>query len=182
MNKIFIGFTLLIVSCSAFAIDGHNGILFEMTQAQIESKGFICNPTTIGEKVVTRCKHMDMTGVAFSVPTNNYEVQIGADGHVDSIQSDLLGIRSTADYLALLGNISGFFPAKDESRNLHSQGVMMDWWRANNGAAISVFYSSGVRGILKDTLHVTFHSPKSMAIADKALAENQKKRASQASQ
>lgn len=113
-----------------------------------------------------------MTGVAFGVPTRNYEVGIGNDGRVSYIRADLVGIRSAADYLALLTNISGFFPRKDEANTHSRQGsYMREAWRANNNTGISVFYAPGVRGIIKDTLWVTFFSPDSMAASDKKRAE-----------
>ena len=173
-------FAVLLATTSLYchAIDGHNGIKFSMTQQQLEGMGFICNPNTKSERSsFATCKHMDMTGAAFSVPTRNYEVEIGSDKRVSSIRADLVGIRSTADYLALLTNISGFFPKKDEANTHSHQGsYMKEAWRANNNAGISVFYSSGVKGLIKDTLWVSFHSPSLMAMADKKRAEEAAKK------
>jgi len=175
-------FTLVLVTTSFYchAIDGHNGIKFSMTQQQVEQLGFICNTSDNSEKsYLARCKHMDMTGAAFSVPTRNYEVTIGKDKRVSSIGADLVGVRSLADYLELHTRISEFFPKKDEAQTFSHQGagVRRDAWRANDNAGIFLFYSSGVKGLIKDTLSVTFHSPSSMAAADKKRAEEAAKKA-----
>ena len=155
-------------TCS-YAIDGHNGIRFEMTQQQLEAKGFICNPNAKQERsIVATCRHMDLTGVAFNIPTSNYQVEIDADNQVASIRADLIGIRSASDYLGLLTHISEFFPRKDEAGSFRGGGTTMkDAWRANNNAGISIFYSAGARGIIKDTLWVTFNSPSYMSALDK---------------
>ena len=183
MNKIFISFTLFIVSSTVFAIDGHNGILFEMTQTQAESKGFICNRNPKSDEyVIAECKHMEMTGVAFGLPANNYEIKIGIDGHVAAIKTELLGIRSTADYLALVLNIGGFFPIKDEalaySHTTENSRTEMQGWRANNNATIWLiadFYSSSLRQFLKDKVTVEFLSPAYTTVVEKIRAEIKKK-------
>lgn len=171
MQKYIIIITLLFISTSnSYAIEGHNGIKFDMTQKQIESLGFICNPSDKPKKFdISTCRHMDMTGVAFGVPTGNYVVTIGSDERVADIRADLSGISKTQDYFALLTNISGFFPKNDEPENYNSgTGTIIRNWRANNNAGIGVFRSPGVKGILKDTLWVNFRSPDFMAERDKS--------------
>lgn len=182
MKKIAVIFALCTISYSTYAIDGHNGIRFDMNQQQLESIGFICN-SNAEQKMdgypIATCKHMDMAGIAFSVPTNNYSVNIGPDKHVASIRADLVGIRSTAEYLAMITNISGFFPNKDEagSRSYNGGRIMTNAWRANNNAGISVTFFAGVKGMTKDTLWVSFISPNQMAIADRNRSETSTKKA-----
>lgn len=176
-------FTLVLTTTSFYchAIDGHNGIKFNMNQQQVEQLGFICNTSDNSDKsYLARCKHMEMTGTAFSVPTRNYEVTIGKDKQVSSIGADLIGVRSFTDYVELSIRISEFFPKKDEVRTYRHQGagIRNDAWRSNDNAGISLFYSSGV-GFTKDRLSVTFYSPSFMAAADKKLAENAAKKTRQ---
>ncbi len=181
MKKFVFAVALATMSLYCHAIDGHNGIKFSMTQQQVKGMGFICNPNTGTERLsLATCKHMDMTGVAFSVPTRNYAVEIGNDKRVSSIRADLVGVLSTADYLDLLTNISRFFPKKDEAGEF-SEGTTSIYirraWRANNNAGISVFYASGIKGIKKDTLWVSFHSPSEMTAIDKKEAKEAAKEA-----
>jgi hypothetical protein len=125
MRKYIFAVALATISLYCYAIDGHNGIRFSMTQQQVEAMGFISNANTGPERsFLATCKHMDMAGVAFSLPTRNYEVEIGNDGRVSSIQADLVGVRSAGDYRALLNNISEFFPTKDEAGTLRTSNKM----------------------------------------------------------
>ena len=158
------------------AVDGHNGIKFEMTQNQLENKGFICNPSSeFFATSIAKCKHMEMTGVAFSVQTRNYTVYIDNDNRVAVILADLVGLRSLEDYFSLLTNISGFFPKKDEANSLadsrSGNTLRRDAWRTNNNAGIALSYVSGVRGIMKDQVSVIFSSPSYMSKTDKERAK-----------
>lgn len=155
-------------------IDGHNGIKFDMTQKQLESKGFICNPEPKPDMTITKCKHMDMTGVAFSVPTQNYTVHIGRDNHVAIISADLVGVRRYEDYTHLLNTVSEFFPTKDEASSSSNSGSGMilqrDAWRDKNNAGIAVSFFSGTGGGLisiKQQATVVFSSPNFMSVKDK---------------
>lgn len=154
------------------AIDGHNGIKFEMTQQQLESIGFICNPNTKKEREpIATCRHIDMTGIAFGVPTRNYAVEIDSDNRVSSIRVDI-GINSMADYIELNTNISGFFPNNDEFETDSKQGsYIKNGWRANNNAGIWFTYFSGVKGIVKDKFWLIFNSPSYMTKRDNHRAE-----------
>ena len=86
--------TLATTSLHCHAIDGHNGVKFSMTQQQVEAMGFMCNPHTKPDRSsLATCRHMDMTGTAFSVPTRNYAVVIGNDKRVSFIGADLIAVR-----------------------------------------------------------------------------------------
>lgn len=170
MKKFVFAVLLATTSLYCHAIDGHNGIKFSMTQKQLEGMGFICNPETRPEIIAT-CKHMDMTGTAFSVPARNYKVEIGKDKRVAIIDADLVGNRSAPDYRALISNISEFFPKKDEARTYNFPGNKTVAWRANNNAGIMVNYGSGVVGLINSSLRVTFLSPSFIAATDKKRAE-----------
>lgn len=174
MKKIMLFILLATASCYSYALDGHNGIRFDMTQKQLESKGFICHPNNKEERLtIATCKHMDMSGVAFSLPTQNYEVQIGSDKRVAWIRADISGIHSMADYIALVTNISEFFPKKDAAGTLRGSSFRKDAWRDNNNAGISVSYFAGAEGVEwdKDTFWISFTSPSVMKAADKFRAE-----------
>lgn len=171
MKLAFLILAFATVSPFAQALDGHNGITFNMTQRQVETKGFICDSETKSEgTIIATCRHMDMTGAAFGVPTQNYEVGIGPNKRVASIKADLVGIRSLADYLALHTRIGQFFPKKDEQRSFADRGVRRDFWRDKDNSGISLFFSSGVRGVIKDTMWISFYSPADMAASDKIRA------------
>lgn len=179
MKQAFVIIAITTFSPLAQALDGHNGITFNMSQRQVEKKGFICQSQTKDRLgIIARCLHMDMTGVAFGVPTQNYEVEIDSNKRVASIQADLIGIRTLADYLALHNRIDKFFPKKDESRSFAADVGRLDFWRDKDNSGISVYISPGVRGITKDTKWVTFWSPANMAAFDKIALQQKKSKGS----
>lgn len=162
----------------AYAQDGHNGIRFDMNQKQVEAKGFSCNPPKEKKDsdVIAVCHHMDMTGVAFGIPTQEYEVRIGPTKRVDEIRAELVGMRNLSDILSLHRKVENFFPKKDEAGSHRAQGMYSrDAWRANNNAGVAVFMFSGVPPITKTTVSVMFYSPRAMAAVDKAQSERAKK-------
>ena len=169
MKKIVCIAVAAISSSLAIASDGHNGIRFDMTQKQIEAKGFVCNPPE--EKtpdVIAECQHMDMTGVAFGFPTKDYRILIGPTKKVDMIGAEFSGRIGTEDYLSLHRKIEHFFPKKNEAGTLHEQGmVRRDEWRAKNNAALVLLLVSGIPPITNTSLSVTFWSPRAMAESDK---------------
>lgn len=170
MKEFVIAIILLVASsCYSYAIDGHNGIKFNMTQKQLEKMGFICNPNTDAKQLfIADCRHMDMTGVAFNIPAQNYSVSIGKNKRVATILADLIGIRTLDDYIALIVNISEFFPKKDEAGTKSIEGYLQrDAWRAKNnaGIALNFFTRSGPR------VTIGFFSPTYMSALDKELAK-----------
>lgn len=177
MKKLVCVTVAALFSFHAYAQEGHNGIRFDMNQKQIEAKGFACNPPKEKkDDVVAICHHMDMTGVAFGMPTQEYEVQIGPAKKVDEIRAELVGMRDLSDLFALYRKVENFFPKKDEAGTHSGQGVYMrNAWRANNNAGAAIFVMQGVRPITKTTVSVMFYSPRAMAAVDKAQAERAKK-------
>jgi hypothetical protein len=179
MKNVSVAALLLTIGPYAFAIDGHNGIRFNMSQKDVEGKGFVCSPPKKSDtREVAVCKHMELSGTAFGVPTQNYEVSIGPDKRVARIRADLVGIRSAQDYLSLLNRVQEFFPVKDEARTQRVQGQFMnDTRRAPDNSAVSVFYAPGVQGIVKDMLAVTFMSPAHVELTDKLRAQRERENA-----
>lgn len=181
MKKVWVGVLASSVVSHVYAIDGHNGIRFNMTQRDVEAKGFVCAPPKKEGREIAVCRHMELTGTAFGVATQNYEVTIGPDKRVADIRADLVGIRTVPEYLNLLSKVQDFFPKKDEAGTHSAQGLYMrDAWRAPDNSGASVFYASGVKGVTKDTMSVTFSSPSEMAAVDKLRAERERQKASQA--
>lgn len=169
MNKfIYTAISIACVGLSAHAQDGHNGIRFDMTQKQVEAKGFTCNPPKekIGN-IVALCHHMDMTGVAFGIPAQDYEVRIGPSKRVDVIKAELTGVRSIEDIFSLHRKVENFFPAKDLKLSHGAQGSYnSDFWRAKNNAGLSLYMSRSQK-----TISLQFFSPRSVVETDKILAE-----------
>lgn len=147
-----------------------------MTQKQVEALNFVCNPPEEPDPYkLAECHHMDMTGVAFGYPTQDYEVTIGPSKKVDRIEAKLIGVRSLADVLELHQKVKKFFPIEDKQGTHRHQGTYSrDAWRTKNNAGLSLFFSSGAPPIAKSYLSVTFHSPRSMYKLDKILAERAK--------
>lgn len=169
MSKlIYTAISIACIGLSAHAQDGHNGIRFDMTQKQIEAKGFTCNPPK--EKrgsIVAICHHMDMTGIAFGIPAQDYEVRIGPSKRVDEIQAELTGVRSIEDISSLHRKVEDFFPVKDLKLSRGEQGSYnWDLWRSKNNAGLSLYMSSS-----KKTISLQFFSPRSMVEMDKILAK-----------
>lgn len=149
-------------SSHVIAFDGHNGIRFDMTQKQVETKGFVCNPPKERKPtVIAECLHMDMSGVAFGFPTKDYRILIGSTKKVDMIGAEFVGHIGTEDYLSLHSKIEHFFPKKTQSQQ--ASMVIRDVWRANDNAAAVLLL---IRGI-QPSLSITFWSPRVMAEADK---------------
>lgn len=155
-------------SANSRAMDGHNGIRFEMTQKDLEEKGFVCNPPK-EPKIHIRalCEHMDMTGIAFGFPTKDYRIIIGPSGYVDKIGAHFSGRISMADYLGLSSKIEHFFPKKYAPGTIYAKTSRIDEWRADNNASAVLIYFQGVPPVIDQSLSINFWSPRAMAEADK---------------
>jgi len=164
-----ITFAACLMPFTAYAFNGHNGISFDMTQQEVEKKGFVCNPPEKKDpNVKAECEHMDLTGVAFGYPTKDYRLIIGSSGKVDMIGAEFGGHIATSDYFSLHSKIKHFFPTKDEKASFHAQGTATrDQWRAKNNASAVLLLIYGVPPITKTSLSITFWSPRYMAISDK---------------
>lgn len=185
MNKnMLVGFLLFSSSLSAFAVDGHNGITFKMTQKQVEAKGFVCNPEKERKDVIAVCNHMEMTGTAFGNPTENYEVSIGTNKKVNEIKADLVGFSTSIEsYLALTLKIEKFFPIKDEKLSFNGEGYFVkDFYRSKDKSGAAFFMTKPMPPIIKGSKVITFYSPYSMSQIDKSLAEKAQSDASSTNQ
>lgn len=160
---------LCLAPFTAYAFDGHNGISFDMTQQEVEKKGFVCSPPKEkNPSIKAECEHMDLTGVAFGYPTKDYSLIIGPSGKVDNINANFGGHISIEDYLGLHRKIEHFFPEKNEKASFHAQGTATrDEWRdkTNASAVLLLFY--GTPPITKTRLSISFWSPRYMSIIDK---------------
>lgn len=169
----FVGFLLFSSSLSAFAVDGHNGITFKMTQKQVEAKGFVCNSEKERKDIIAVCNHMEMTGTAFGNPTENYEVSIGTNKKVNEIRADLVGFSASIEsYLALTLKIEKFFPIKDEKLSVNGQGYFIkDFYRSKDKSGAAVLMTKPMPPIIKGSNIITFYSPYAMGKIDKSLAD-----------
>lgn len=183
-KNIFVGFLLLSSSLHAFAVDGHNGITFKMTQKQVEAKGFVCSPETERKYIISVCNHMEMTGTAFGNPTGNYEVSIGTNKKVSEIKADLVGFSTSIEsYLALTLKLEKFFPIKDEKLSFNGQGYFVkDFYRSKDKSGAAVLITKPMPPISKGSKVVTFYSPYAMSQIDKSLADKAQSDASSANQ
>lgn len=168
-----VGFLLFSSSLSAFAVDGHNGITFKMTQKQVEAKGFVCNPEKERKDVIAVCNHMEMKGAAFGNPTENYEVSIGINKKVDGIKAELVGFSANVeDYLELTMKIQKFFPNKDEKLSFNGEGYFIkDFYRSKDKSGAAILITKPMPPIIKGKTVITFYSPYAMSQVDKSLAE-----------
>jgi len=186
MNKnILAGFLLFSSSLSAFAVDGHNGITFGMSQKQVEAKGFVCNPSSDAERkdIIAVCNHMEMTGTAFGNPRGNYEVSIGTNKKVNEIKADLVGFSTSIEsYLALTLKLEKFFPIKDEKLSFNGQGYFIkDFYRSKDKSGAAVLITKPMPPISQGSKVITFYSPYAMSQIDKSLADKAQRDASSAS-
>jgi len=166
-----VGFMFFSFSLSSYAVDGHNGITFKMTQKQVEAKGFVCNPETERKDIIAVCNHMEMKGSAFGFPTENYEIGIGSNKRVDEIRADLVGFTANVEnYLALTLKIQKFFPAKDDKLSFSHDYFIKDFYRAKDKSGAAVYMSKPIPPISKGSNVITFYSPHAMSGADKELA------------
>ncbi len=115
---------------------------------------------------------MDMSGVLFGYPTQDYVVKIGPAKKVDDISATLIGAKDLADILALHQKIKKFFPKVDEE-GTHSapKYYRRDSWRAKNNSGISLFLMKGMPPVTKTELTISFYSPRSMDAVDKLRSE-----------
>ena len=146
---------------TAYAFNGHNGIGFDMSQNEVEAKGFVCNPPNErGANYIAECEHMDMTGVAFGYPTNYYRVRIGKNKKVIMIGAVFSGTITQEDYFKLQNKIEFFFPKKDEKASFYKQGMAIrDEWNDQNNASAVLLYVKGIPPITKTSISITFWSP-----------------------
>lgn len=144
MNKsalLSIAIACMTVLTCAHAMDGHNGIQFDMSQKEVEAKGFVCNPPKEKiDHILSLCAHMDMTGVAFGDPTKDYSIVIGPSGKVDQISAVFANTANVSDYVSLSAKIVNFFPNKHEPSTMHESHVMTDEWRAHDNSAAVLTY------------------------------------------
>lgn len=145
---------------SAFAFDEHNGISFNMTQKEVEKKGFVCNPSEGYPNIKAKCQHMDLTGVAFGYPTKDYKVSIGTSGKVDIISADFSGQLKTSNFFDIRGKIKHFFPTKNEEATFNYQGVSREEWRSKDNAAAVLVLMPGTPPFSETSLSITFRSPR----------------------
>lgn len=173
-KKLLVGFMLFSSSLSAYAVDGHNGITFKMTQKQVEAKGFVCNSEKKRTDIIAVCSHMEMKGSAFGIPTANYEVGIGTNKKVDEIRADLVGFSaSIANYVDLTSKIEKFFPNKDEKRSFNSNGdFLKDFYRGKDKSGVSIVIIKAIPPISNGSKSITFYSPRAMSLSD--IAETEK--------
>lgn len=180
MNKIFYIIVMPILSLlftsSAYAVKGHNGIRFNMTQKSVEAMDFACNtPKEKNPMIAVECFHMDMTGKVFGYQTQDYEVRIGPSGKVDMISAKIIGVKTLSDIIELHLKIQKFFPKKDEEGSHRKQGMYSrDAWRAKDGSGISLFLFNAIPPVTKTTLDITFQSPRLLTSIDKARSINKK--------
>lgn len=168
MLKILFIFAIASASSLTWAVNGHNGIKFDMTKKQIEAMGFSCVVPEDGTKdYLSECRHIEMSGNVFGFGTNNYKVKIGLNKRVATISADLLGIRTSEQYLELLVKVRDFFPVEDTFFSFHAETVDRYAFRAKDKSGISLLYSKGVEGYLNDTFRITFESPSYLSEIDK---------------
>lgn len=172
----FVLIAVLIIFASStyvYASDGHNGILFKMTQKQVEKKGFVCNPIkNKSDTDIADCRHMNMTGNAFGYPTKDYRVIIGPSKKVDMIVAKFSGRITTDQYYDLQYKIEHFFPNKNEAATVNDDVFMGDEWRSNNNAAarLSLFPGSS------SSMYITFVSPRAVLAKDKKQMKDMEKK------
>lgn len=167
---IYLSFSFLFIAACAKVDEkgGHNGIRFDMTQKEVEEKGFVCNsPEKKQSHILAVCKHMDMTGVAFGYPTKDYNIVIGPSGKVDKIGAEFSNITSASDYLSLHSKIKDFFPNKQEAGSIHESFAMRDVWTAKNNSAAILNYTEGVPPFIKSSLSISFWSSRSASESSK---------------
>ncbi len=129
-----------------------------MSQKTVEAKGFVCNPPKeTEENTLALCRHMDMAGTAFGLPTQNYTLTLGRSGGVRGISADFSRDVSTTDYFEVRRQIEDFFPDKYDPGTIHAQGsVRRDEWRAPDGSAAVLLLSNGVPPITRTKLMISF--------------------------
>jgi hypothetical protein len=164
MRKIIWIVIAAICSSHAIAFDGINGISFNMTQKQVEAKGFVCN--SLKEKntnFIAQCEHMSMTGVIFGFPTNDYNVGIGSTKKVDRIGAYFNKGIGIADYLQIAVKIQTFFPEEEKEWSTASNSaVKVNQWKANDGTRARLTLISGVPPVRKTSLSIDFYSTRLM--------------------
>lgn len=145
---------------TAHAMEGHNGIRFDMTQKDVEAKGFVCRPPKPASKGLSaECKHMDFTGVAFDYPTANYTISIGESGTVNLINADFSGNLRYSDYQNIAFKVKHFFPNKKESMCVVTDSISSEVWKDENNAAAKITFFSGIRPYTKDRVNIGFFGP-----------------------
>jgi hypothetical protein len=131
---------------AAHATEGHNGIRFDMQKADVEKMGFVCRESTHewarGE---WRCKHMDMTGRAFSKNLERYELAFDKEGAMASISAYVIDPpRSLNGLIAIAQEIQGFYPSKS-TQDLSPE--LFRYFRPD-GSAAQVNYLQEARAVL----------------------------------
>lgn len=161
-----VGFMLFSFSLSTYAVDGHNGITFKMTQKQVEAKGFVCNPEKDHKDIIAVCNHMEMKGNAFGIPTENYEVRIGNNKRVEEISADLVDFSASIEsYIDLTLKVQKFFPIKDEKLSASGEGYFVkDFYRGKDKSGFSIFMTKPIPPISKGSKTITFISPYGMCV------------------
>jgi hypothetical protein len=170
---------VLAVAChslNTYAVDGHNGIKFNMSQRQVEAKGFSCTSETKDKDIIAVCHHMDMTGIAFGYPTGNYEVSIGTNKKVDVIKVELVNFRANIPtYMDLTQKVKNFFPIEDGE--IKHEMVFRNDFRANDKSGLIVVSFAPLPPISNGSTSLIFHSPHSMMLKDRARAGRAKEKA-----
>lgn len=155
-NKILLVVLFFMCATSAFAMDGHSGISFSMSQKDIEALGFVCQPPNKNE---TRCFNDSYKGDAFGYPTTGYEVDIGDKNTVRHIKTKLSGKISLADYDDLCKKIEQIFPTKNEKATFRKNDLTIDGWIADNRAKAFLFVAHKGGELEPRSAAIAFSSP-----------------------
>lgn len=146
--------------------DGHNGILFSMSQKDLEALGFKCKPfdnaplKKLGLGIVIDniiCRHPDMVGQAFGQSLANYDVSLTAAGDkILFIDAKITSsIRRIDDLLAVGARVQEFYPIEIEQKKQPPEWEKVIYnmrYRKEDGSMITLEYSDLSREY-KMTMH-----------------------------
>ncbi len=144
---------------SAYAFNGVSGITFDMTQQEVEKKGFVCKDEEVHPKIKIKCQHIDMTGEAFGFTLGQYTLGIGLTGKVELITARFNGKISVVDRSLIKARMADFFPLEVKDKAFSGDSVTQNVWRAKNDVTALLIFRRGIDTYVKPALILTFWSP-----------------------
>lgn len=165
MRKNILYLSLLVfISSNARAVEEFGNVKFSMTRKQVEERGYTCGKSRVSEALI--CRNPNLRNRVLGYLASNYSVFFESGEHISYISADM-GIDTMEDYIALRQRAAIEYPISDERYDLNSEGVIRHFQRNDKRGAVSVMIFSGVPGIKKTNISLSYYSPSTMIASDK---------------
>lgn len=130
------------------------GVDLDASLSVIKNMGFACKEV---KQTASSCVKYD--GNSSFLGEAVKDVVVDFEG--ERIQYIALSLKdrsaALADIVELEKKLGSVYAARESKMNMKQSGVLMSHWNASGSAVLRLFVSSGVRGVLPDTVQVIYY-------------------------